>query len=207
MKGKRKWFINIALIVLSLCIMVYGVYSAKNASLTVSGTIGFTAHGVNYTAALTSVTGSYGDAVATTATCDQKTNLLSIPKVVFDDVSQSNATTDTIVPIVLKITVTNASKFKVMLDTESIVTTQKAAKVSSAVNAADSELIEYTATVEYATGLDYMDIDTTTTTANKQCVITITLYMSSSNFDNGVAKDFANDAPYSIPLKLSQVTA
>lgn len=48
MKKKNKLFGSLALIVLCMAFMVYGVYAAKNASLTINGTIGFKAHGIEY---------------------------------------------------------------------------------------------------------------------------------------------------------------
>lgn len=59
MKKKSRFLVHIALIALSLCIMVYGVYAAKSASLTVSGTIGFTAHNGSVEVQLTGISGAY----------------------------------------------------------------------------------------------------------------------------------------------------
>lgn len=59
MKKKSRFLVHIALIALSLCIMVYGVYAAKRASLTVSGTIGFTAHAGSVDVQLTGISGAY----------------------------------------------------------------------------------------------------------------------------------------------------
>ncbi|MBE7074916.1 MAG: hypothetical protein E7376_02950, partial [Clostridiales bacterium] len=44
MKKNYKWLINIAAICLCICAMAIGIYAAKQASLTATGTIGFTAH-------------------------------------------------------------------------------------------------------------------------------------------------------------------
>jgi len=46
MKKNLKWLINVATICLCLCAMVIGIYAAKQASLTATGTIGFTATNV-----------------------------------------------------------------------------------------------------------------------------------------------------------------
>ena len=43
-KKKLTLFANIAVLILCLCAIVVGVYSAKNANLNVSGTVGFNAH-------------------------------------------------------------------------------------------------------------------------------------------------------------------
>ncbi|MBE7075258.1 MAG: leucine-rich repeat domain-containing protein [Clostridiales bacterium] len=44
MKIRGKYIINIAVICLCICAMTIGIYAAKQASLTATGTIGFTAH-------------------------------------------------------------------------------------------------------------------------------------------------------------------
>lgn len=59
MKKKSRFLVHIALIALSLCIMVYGVYAAKQAQLTVTGTIGFTAHNGAVDVQLTGISGAY----------------------------------------------------------------------------------------------------------------------------------------------------
>ncbi|MCI7002722.1 MAG: hypothetical protein MR904_00020 [Clostridia bacterium] len=58
MKKKSRFLINIALLALSLCIMVYGVYSAKQATLNVTGSIGFQAHNADIALTSVKVTGS-----------------------------------------------------------------------------------------------------------------------------------------------------
>ncbi|MBE7074993.1 MAG: hypothetical protein E7376_03345, partial [Clostridiales bacterium] len=47
MKNKFKWLINVFTLVLCVCALAIGVYAAKQASLTATGTIGFKAHGVD----------------------------------------------------------------------------------------------------------------------------------------------------------------
>ena len=47
MKRKFSMFLNIAMLCLCVCAIAFGVYSAKTASLNVSGTVGFTAHNCN----------------------------------------------------------------------------------------------------------------------------------------------------------------
>lgn len=59
MKKKSRFLVHIALIALSLCIMVYGVYAAKQAQLRVTGTIGFTAHNGAVDVQLTGISGAY----------------------------------------------------------------------------------------------------------------------------------------------------
>ncbi|MBE7075083.1 MAG: hypothetical protein E7376_03815, partial [Clostridiales bacterium] len=46
MKKNIKWLINVATICLCLCAIAIGIYAAKQASLTATGTIGFTATNV-----------------------------------------------------------------------------------------------------------------------------------------------------------------
>lgn len=50
MKKKFSLWLNIATICLCICAIAIGVYAAQQATLKVSGTIGFTAHNINYTA-------------------------------------------------------------------------------------------------------------------------------------------------------------
>ena len=49
-KKKFNLLLNIATICLCVAAIAFGVYSAKNASLNVSGTVGFNAHNIDYTA-------------------------------------------------------------------------------------------------------------------------------------------------------------
>lgn len=143
MKKKNRFLINIALLALSLCIMVYGVYSAKQANLTVSGTIGFTAHngtiGVhlagitgawdeNRTAELTTTSLKTGNGIGSeykftesyTITIERDGSDAASKAIYFDDVAESTATEDTITPIVLTFTVTNYSLFDMTVTTASL---------------------------------------------------------------------------------------
>ena len=53
MKRKFSMFLNIAMLCLSVCAIAFGVYSAQQARLNISGNLGFTAHN-----AFVSVTGA-----------------------------------------------------------------------------------------------------------------------------------------------------
>lgn len=58
MKFKRKIFIYIIMITLSLSVMFYGVYAAQNATLTISGKLAFVVHDCEGTAQILSVSGA-----------------------------------------------------------------------------------------------------------------------------------------------------
>ena len=134
---KRKFniLLNIATLCLCICAIAFGVYSAKQASLNVSGTIGFSAHNVK---AIVSAQ-IKGDAVnGTTASADgtpragyatigntvnltgteTTTQSLSLSKFYFSDMGESGTPED----IYLKISVTNNSAFniKAYFDTPNI---------------------------------------------------------------------------------------
>ena len=125
-KKKFNLLLNIATLCLCVCAIAFGVYSAKQASLNVSGTIGFSAHNVK---AIVSAQ-IKGDAVnGTTASADgtpragyatigntvnltgteTTTQSLSLSKFYFSDMGESGTPED----IYLKISVTNNSAFNI----------------------------------------------------------------------------------------------
>jgi len=172
MKKKNKFFVNVALIVLSLCIMVYGVYAAKNASLTVTGTIGFQAHGIAY--AVTNVaiidaldadgntyaiSESFNTALNTlnggeehiaeadsTLTVSQKTDDEDT-SFYFDDLTYSTAEADNIRPIQIVLTVQNRSMFAVQIDYAEELAEDATKRFADA-----DENISYTIEVNYGDG-------------------------------------------------------
>lgn len=177
MKRKNRFLVHIALLTLSLCIMVFGVYSAKQASLTVSGTIGFTAHGldisigtVTVTGALNAEGGSYvlDDTIKGYATTAVKLSTLTDGKLnftnamYFDDLSASTATADNIPPIVITVVLTNYSMF------DTVVTPVAAGATTGVTN------VTYQAAVTYGSGSN-MAASTNGTTAGGTCTLTITL--------------------------------
>ena len=123
-KRKVNILLNIATLCLCVCAIAFGVYSAKTASLNVSGTIGFQAHNVK--AAISAQI--RGDAVnGTTASVDgtpradyadvgssvnitgSTTPSLALSKFYFSDLGESGTPED----IYLKISVTNNSDFAI----------------------------------------------------------------------------------------------
>ena len=124
MKKKSRILVHIALIALSLCIMVYGVYSAKNASMSIQGTIGFEAHGADI--ALTKIVISGSSTTATVkngttaitnltapgiANIDGKT--INITNLAFKDDGTSANSWKPVTKITIAFTFKNTSKFAV----------------------------------------------------------------------------------------------
>ena len=125
-KRKINLLLNIATLCLCVCAIAFGVYSAKQASLNVSGTIGFQAHNVNATVsaqikgdavngATASVDGTpradyatIGNTVNLTGT-ETTTQSLALTKFYFSDMGESGTPED----IYLKISVTNNSAFNI----------------------------------------------------------------------------------------------
>lgn len=125
---KKKFNLLLEITTLCLCIaaIAIGVYSAKNASLNVSGTIGFEAHNVKATISaqikgdgVTGITASadgtprtdyatIGNTVNLTGT-ETTTQSLALTKFYFSDMGESGTPAD----IYLKISVTNNSAFNV----------------------------------------------------------------------------------------------
>ena len=125
---KRKFNLLLQIATLCLCIaaIAFGVYSAKTASLNVSGTIGFEAHNVKATISAQikgdGVTGStvsadgtprtdyatIGNTVNLTGT-ETTTQSLALTKFYFSDMGESGTPAD----IYLKISVTNNSAFNI----------------------------------------------------------------------------------------------
>ena len=125
-KRKFNLLLEIATICLCVAAIAIGVYSAKNASLNVSGTIGFEAHNVKATISAQirgdGVTGStvsadgtpridyatIGNTVNLTGT-ETTTQSLALSKFYFSDMGESGTPAD----IYLKISVTNNSAFNI----------------------------------------------------------------------------------------------
>jgi len=167
MKKKNKFFVNVALIALALCVMVYGVYAAKNASLTVKGTIGFTAHGIQYAVTSVGVNKALNAAGETYDVARDNAALAAITRdaartyntsgelvvseyvadgtnttFYFDDLTNSTDTADNIEAIEIVIEIQNRSMFKVQVD---------ATEVGQKYFATDDNNVSYTVTVNYGT--------------------------------------------------------
>ena len=131
MKRKFSLLINIATLVLCVCAIAFGVYSAKTASLNVSGSIGFTAHnckasvsaevkndavkvdGSNVTpnaeGTLNETFRTLGSASVNEATA---TGALDLGNIFFTDLTADGKPAT----IELKITITNLSDFAISID-------------------------------------------------------------------------------------------
>lgn len=179
MKKKSRFLINIALLALSLCIMVYGVYSAKQATLNVTGTIGFTAHNLNVKIGAVTIENAIdanGAAVATSlsgysdSSSSQKP-LADIPvgALYFDDLTKSTATADNVSDIVIKVKLFNYSQFKVGATTQPTFTQLK--------NTSSTNIANVTYKVE-STGT--MTASSNGTAVGGNCTITITLHLGST---------------------------
>lgn len=120
MKRKFSLFINIATLVLCVCAIAFGVYSAKTASLTISGSVGFKAHNckVKVDSSLSGFSATKdGEPVTTARTSsvivdggvNNGTAELDLGTMYFTDLTASGNINN----ITLSLTFTNQSDFKV----------------------------------------------------------------------------------------------
>ncbi|MBE7074704.1 MAG: hypothetical protein E7376_01835 [Clostridiales bacterium] len=116
MKKNYKWLINVATLVLCVCALAIGVYAAKQASLTATGTIGFTAHGLdlNINAYITGhATSEKGEPQERTQIATNKNvtgdDSIALSNIFFTDLTTSGEVED----IVLELEVTNNSQFAI----------------------------------------------------------------------------------------------
>ena len=138
MKRKFSIFLNVAVLALCVCAIAIGVYSAKTASLNVSGTVGFTAHNCDVDISgyiYGHSTTVDGEPIAEPANDSEKKYLtygasntkatetaplaisgtageLKFGDVFFSDMGDSGE----VEPITIELTITNKSKFAVLLD-------------------------------------------------------------------------------------------
>lgn len=214
MKKKSRFLVHIALIALSLCIMVYGVYAAKQASLTVSGTIGFTAHGVNLRVSDLNVANALDANGATYAlAADQQykettmsttdvSEIAIVNPMYFDDLSASTATADNIPAIKISFKVYNLSRFAVALEEVKTATALPLANNTTSTN------VKYTATAAYVTGATSMAASTNGTEANTAggtCVVTIELTYG-NGYTDSAATNLALES-FKLALAFKQATA
>lgn len=218
MKKKSRFLVHIALIALSLCIMVYGVYAAKQASLTVSGTIGFTAHGVNLRVsdlkvanALDANGATYALAAdqqykETTMSTTDVSEIAIVNPMYFDDLSASTATADNIPAIEISFKVYNMSRFAVKLtpvteaENKMVTLTKKntgdAGEVSTEVKYTASAVYENTAVSMAASD---------GTNVGGTCTVTIKLALG-SGYTTSAAADFALGT-FALNIAFVQATA
>lgn len=221
MKKKSRFLVHIALIALSLCIMVYGVYAAKQASLTVSGTIGFTAHGVNLRVsdlkvanALDANGATYALATETdgqkyTGTTMSTTDVSEIAIVTpmyFDDLSASTATADNIPAIEISFKVYNMSRFAVKLTpvTEAENKMVTLTKKNTADAGEVSTEVKYTASAVYENTAVSMAASDGTNVGGT-CTVTIKLALG-SGYTTSAAADFALGT-FALNIAFVQATA
>ena len=124
---KRKFNLLLQIATLCLCVVAiaFGVYSAKSASLNVSGTVGFNAHNC-----LVEITGKYTACKTNNATTREETNLnngqvIKVGGSAVDDYNKTLNITDTMYfsdlatdgdKIVIELTITNKSAFKITVN-------------------------------------------------------------------------------------------
>ena len=129
MKTKGKIFAYIIMLTLSLSVMFYGVYSAMNATLTISGSLGFNPHNSLGSAQIISVDGALNaDGTKYTVDASDTTKLINwqdgtpltlTNPIYLDDISNYDASTNSykdgirICPIVITLKLTNNSSFAV----------------------------------------------------------------------------------------------
>jgi len=119
MKKNYKWLINIVAICLCICAMAIGIYAAKQASLTATGTIGFTAHNckvqVDYTVTsytktnTTTKTETTGSVIVGGSTAEEITKSQSFgTDLAFTDLANDGNT------VVIEMTITNMSDYTIV---------------------------------------------------------------------------------------------
>ena len=119
MKNKFRLWLNIATICLCVCAIAIGVYAATSATLTVSGTIGFEAHGCNGTVTGTIVGHAQNDdkdAMPTTTpvSLGNAVNLGDTLSYGTERYFTDMGTADgSVTPITIELTVTNTSLFPI----------------------------------------------------------------------------------------------
>ncbi|MBE7074672.1 MAG: hypothetical protein E7376_01670 [Clostridiales bacterium] len=116
MKKNYKWLINIVAICLCICAMAIGIYAAKQASLTATGTIGFTAHGCKVKVSgtidaydedfTTKLTGT--EATIAETLVDEEGEELPLPAMYFSDLVEEGNT------ITINLKITSDSDFPVL---------------------------------------------------------------------------------------------
>ncbi|MBE7074725.1 MAG: hypothetical protein E7376_01940 [Clostridiales bacterium] len=116
MKKNFKWLINLATLVLCVCALAIGVYAAKQASLTATGTIGFTAHGCKVKVSgtidaydedfTTKLTGT--EATIAETLVDEEGKELPLPAMYFSDLAEEGNT------ITINLKITSDSDFAVL---------------------------------------------------------------------------------------------
>lgn len=218
MKKKSRFLVHIALIALSLCIMVYGVYAAKQASLTVSGTIGFTAHGVNLRVsdlkvanALDANGATYALAAdqqykETTMSTTDVSEIAIVNPMYFDDLSASTATADNIPAIEISFKVYNMSRFAVKLTpvTEAENKMVTLTKKNTADAGEVSTEVKYTASAVYENTAVSMAASDGTNVGGT-CTVTIKLALG-SGYTTSAAADFALGT-FALNIAFVQATA
>lgn len=220
MKKKSRFLVHIALIALSLCIMVYGVYAAKQASLTVSGTIGFTAHGVNLRvsdlkvakaldangAAYTMATEGQNYTGTTMSTTDVS-KIEIVNPMYFDNLNYSTKDGDNIPAIEISFKVYNLSRFAVQLTPVSEEKTVTLTKKNADDTGAVSTEVKYTASAVYENTAVSMaaSADGSNVATGGTCIVTIKLVLG-TGYTNGAAADFALGT-FALDIAFAQVTA
>lgn len=147
MKKRNNILTYISMLALSLCVLVSGVYAAKNSSMTSSGSVSFTA--ANCDVAITSITSNGYHESSTINALSSELHLVSkgsttskshaLGTLYFDDVT---STGDSVKDITIAIVVKNYSSFSIKVtskgdknETNYQITTDKTTAVTVASNA------------------------------------------------------------------------
>ena len=176
MKRKFSMFLNLAMLCLCVCAIAFGVYSAKTASLKVTGMIGFKAHNcdVDVTATIAGYAESPdGKPISTpknltleAVTLRGQEEELELGKIYFSDLTNSGE----INPITVELTFTNQSNFNVdVIIVPKTVTNLKISANYSRITLSDK--------------------DTTDGTKTKSIIITLTC-TSTETIDSNVKQEF-----------------
>ena len=173
MKKRNNILTYISMLALSLCVLVSGVYAAKNSSMTSSGKVSFTA--ANCIVAITSITpsgyhsSSSINALSSELRLESKGSTTSkshaLGTLYFDDVTSSG---DTVKDITIAIVVKNYSSFSI--------------KVTSS---GDTDLTNYKITTDKATATTVASNATTTVNVTLKCKATTTF--TKADFSIGIS--------------------
>ena len=182
-KKKISFLLEIATLCLCIAAIAFGVYSAKQASLKVTGTIGFEAHNVEakYTATITDAADADGTPIGTAKDVTTETDIstaFDISEVYFSDIEN-----DPPKPVVITLTIYNYSMFPIsatVIESEDMKASQSYDQLE--INKTNCTLIK--------------EKNGTTISSGK---VTISIGLKA-----GVSSDFTMDLAFSIQLKKTQ---
>lgn len=197
-KKKFALFFNIASICLSICAIVIGVYSVKNTSVKVGGTIGFVSSSCNVKIT-PSITGFAPDGTKQTYTenaveiggnsANSMANL-TMKKVYFNDTQEDG----NIITISLKIE--NLSNFDVIASIKSLTLKKNESEIESSV-------VRKQVQNNGVSVSNYANIKLDKSTSASNNIVTITITLTASNLKD-IEQDVINDSKFDISINFKK---